>query len=297
MPLPHEYIKRPDRIAPVKPWVSSLVLLLLVYMFYQLSVHGQFWLGHNCFSPKTAHLYWIQQKYLPLANMMFWATFCSANLWLLVANSYFFWVFGSTVELRLGYEKYIFLIMTSLFGTWFILSFETGARADAVYIGPGLLTAAVVGAYLVFFPEKKINPGGSIGTTRTVTRRERDPDPSAAFGISPWWLISSFIVYEAVLHFVLTGQRVPVDNMTLMAGGGAFVLGIFVCAGLVAFASHGIAGNPLKILAIERYRQLRALDMSHDESVEGVARLISCPVEQVKQWIAAGSGALPTQNR
>src|SRR5262249_42645857 len=148
---------------------------------------------------------------------------------------------------------------------------------------------------LIFFPEKKINPGGSIGRSTRFFRNEPDPDPSAAFGVSPWWLLGGFVVYQVAIHFVLMNMAVHFDNMHILAAIGAMAVGLASCALMVVSAAQGVSGNPLKILAVERYRQLRALDLSHDEAVDGTARLMSCPVEQVREWIAKGSGSLPTQ--
>jgi len=295
MPLPAEYVRKREVATPVTPWVSATMLIIMLFLLYQSQGHGLLWLKFNSFCPGKFDLYLTQHQYWPMINNMFFAAFCPANIWAMLGNAYFLWVFGSTVELRLGTSKYLSLIAVCLFGGWLIQAYAAGFTSQGLFVGPSLLTAGVIGAYMIFFPEKKINPGGSIGRSTKFFKNEPDPDPSAAFGVSPWWLLIAFVAYQSFIHFMLWNLPVRFDNMTIVAGVGTFLTGLASCGILVAAAAHGVSGNPLKILAIQRYRQLRALDLSHDDAVDGTARLMSCPVEQVREWIAKGSGALPTQ--
>lgn len=298
MPLPTEYIRRKsDPVAPVKPWVTGLMMIALVVLFYQQQQsHSLLWLKYYSFIPSKFELLKSQGQFMPLLNMMFLSTFVSANVVHFLGSAYFLWVFGSLVELRLGYKNFLTLVTLCLLGGWVLQAYDAGLTSYGLFVGPGLLTAGIIGAYMVFFPEKKINPGGTIGRSTRFFKNEPDPDPSAAFGISPWWIVSAFVVFEIAMHFVLNSLPVRFDNMNLAAAAGAFSIGLACCGILVASASHGVSGNPLKILAVQRYRQLRALDISHEEALEGTARLMCCPVEQVKQWISKGSGALPTRS-
>jgi membrane associated rhomboid family serine protease len=293
MPSPHEFIRKPAQVDPVKPWITAFMLLTMVYMFYTESQHGMLWMKMTAFAPGKFQLYNLQQQYVPMLSMMFGATFCPANIWLMLGNAYFLWVFGSLVELRLGLGRFLCLAVFAMIGGWVIQAYEAGLMSTGLYLGPGLLISSVIGSYLVFFPEKKINPGGTIGRSTKYFKNEPNPDPSASFGISPWVIIGAFIAYQVLCHFVLAKMTVHFESMSLPAAFGAFVLGMVSCAILVASASRGISGNPLKILAIKKYRQLRALDFSHEESIIGTSRMMSCPEEQVRKWIAKGSGALP----
>jgi hypothetical protein len=160
------------------------------------------------------------------------------------------------------------------------------------FIGPGLLTAAVIGMYLNFFPVKKINPGGQIKSYR-LFRDEKDPNPAEAFGISPWWLVVAFVAFEIAMNFSMKDLSVKFSTMTVMSGFSALLCG-FVLAFLVVVAATGkLQGNPLKGLAVQRYQQLRKLDMTHDQAITAVSRLLSVPQEQVKQWVSSGGGPLP----
>lgn len=296
MPLPNEFIRRKsDPVAPVKPWITGFMLILSLILFYQASSHGMLWLKYTAFSPGKFELFRLQHQYLPILNMMLWATFAPVNTWHLFGNAYFLWVFGSLVELRLGTGRFLALVLIAILGGWIMQAYEAGLMSYGLFIGPGLLTASIIGAYLVFFPEKKINPGGTIGRSTKFFKNEPDRDVTAAFGISPWWLITAFVVYQVAMHFILAKMPVGFDNMHLISAIGAFLLGLASCALMVASAAQGVSGNPLKILAVQRYRQLRALDIGHEDAIEGTAKLMSCPVDQVKQWITKGGGALPTQ--
>ena len=299
MPLPQEYVRKVNPVAPVKPWVTTCLLLVMVYLFYQVSAHGMLWVKYNAFTPGRFELYRMQGQYPSMLTNMFWASLCPvAGGWMglvhFLGSAYFLWVFGSLVELRLGYRYFLVLAAMCMFGGWVIQAYEAGLTTYGLYIGPGLLTLGIIGAYLLFFPEKKINPGGTIGRSTRFFRNEPDPDPASAFGIAPWWIISAFGIFQIGVHFWLGTTPLHLDNMHVVAAAGVFVLGLATCAALVACAGHGVSGNPLKILAVQHYRQLRALDIGHDEAVVGTARLMSCPEEKVKEWITKGKGALPS---
>ena len=278
------------------PWVTIGLLALLFYMYFQFVCHGLLWLKVNSFCPEKCYFFWLQQSYLPLASMTFWSTFCSANIWHMLGGAYFLWVFGSTVELRLGLQRYLVLVVMSWLGSWLIVSLDAGLASSGLYIGPGFLTAGIIGAYLLFFPEKKINPGGNIGRSTSIFKHEPDEEPAAHFGISPWWLLISFVFFEVAMHFILTNMSVQFDNLRFVPTVGAFLLGLVSCALLVAQASRGRAGNPLTVLAVQHYRHLRTLDLGHEESLEGTAKLMSCPVEQVRVWVSKGGKVLPQKS-
>ncbi|GEM_PF-2070469 len=293
MTLPTQYQRRPDPIATAKPWVTTALLLLCLFAYFQCASHGLLWLKSSSFVPGKYVLFQMQHRFVPLLQMMFWATFAQANFWQLLGSCYFLWVFGSLVELRLGLLRYLFLVALSIYGGWAMLAWEAGVHTYGLYVGPGLLTASVIGAYMIFFPEKKINAAGSIGRSTRFFKNEPDPDPREAFGVSPWAIIGAFVVYELVMYFFLGTMHPQFEPMRWLSGLAAFVLGLLTSGALVASAAGGMTGNPLQILAIQRYQQLRSLDISHDEAIEGTARLMSVPVEQVKAWVSKGGGPLP----
>lgn len=293
MSVPHQYIRKPDVVAPVRPWITILILVLCLFMFYQFSSRDMLWLKWSAFAPAKFTLFYSQGKYLQLLGAMFWPTFCQASIWQLIGNAYFLWVFGSLVEVRLGFVRYLCLVLLGIFGGWTMLSYEVGLKSYALFIGPAILTCTLIGAYMVFFPEKKISPGGTIGRSTRFFRNERDPDPSESFGVSPWVILTAFVAYQILMHFLLAAMPVHLDNIRVTPAIVAFLAGLVTSAAMVTIVTGGASTNPLRSMVVQRYQQLRALDLTHDEAIEGASRLMSVPSEQVKQWVSKGGGPLP----
>jgi len=285
-------IKRAEQqISPAAPVITFGLLVLCLWSMYELSVHGMLWVKMHSFSPS---LFASGQNSLP-SNllMMFWATVCQYNFWHFFGNCYFIMVFGSTLETRLGPLRYLLLVLLSMFGGWLILGQETGAGTAIRYVGPGLLTTGLVGAYLNFFQEKKISPGGSLVRTHRIFHEKRDPNPAESFGISPWIIVLAFVIFQVAMHFVVSRSPLNLDTLRLLPALAVLVIGLVTCTVLILAATSHIEGNPLKRLAVQRYQQLLALDMTHEQAVQGAARLLSLPPEQVRNWISKGGGPLP----
>ncbi|HEY9870914.1 MAG TPA: rhomboid family intramembrane serine protease [Candidatus Obscuribacterales bacterium] len=281
-----------ESVVPPKPLVTTLLVLLCLWGFYEFTGHGLLWAKNTAFSGGKFIYQLDHGVFDKMAGMMFWATFVQTSIWHFLGNIYFLWVFGSYVEPRLGNLRFALLVLALIFGGWYLQGMYIGTKSPYLFIGPALLTAGIIGAYLNFFPEKKINPGGQFKSYR-IFKREKDPDPSESFGISPWIIILAFIAYEVLMHFLLNKMNVQFDNMSLVTGLGSALLGLVVALVLVMVATSSIGGHPLRRLAVQRYQQLRALDMTHDEAILGAAKLLSIPPEQVKAWVAKGGGPLP----
>src|SRR5258706_8065505 len=163
MPLPSEYVRKREVTTPVTPWVSATMLTCMLFMFYKAASHGismyylnMYFLKFNSFVPSKFDIYLTQHQYWPMLSNMFWATFTPAHIFILLGNAYFIWVFGSTVELRLGTSKYLSLVAVCLFGGWLIQAYEAGFKDSSLFIGCSLVAAGIIGAYMIFFPEQKI---------------------------------------------------------------------------------------------------------------------------------------------
>lgn len=294
MPEVH-YKKPPAEVLAIKPILTGLMLAFSLWSLIQSYSLGSPWLWHHAFSNLEFAAAWADHKYLQIFQMMFWATFTHINVWQLLGDAYFLWVFGSAVEQRLGQANYAVVILSSIIGGWLVLGFEAMSAHTTHFIGSGLLICGIIGAYVNFFPEKKINPMGTIGRGYKLYKNDPPPDPSKAFGVSPWTLISLFVIYQVGLHYWFTRLSLPVrfDDLTTAAPLAALCLGAAACYLIVVAATSNLKGDPLHRLALQRYQQLKRLDLTHEQCIEGTAKILNVPPEQVKEWV--GKGALPHQ--
>ena len=285
-----------DAVKPVKPVVTTMILLLCLWGFYEFTVHGLLWAKNGAFSAGKFYYQVEHGEYLKMITMMFWSTFVQTSLWSFIANIYFIWLFGSTLEPRLGTIRYLMLVLACMFGGWYLIGLDIGRASQYVYLGPGLVTCGIIGGYLIFFPEKKISPGGQLRSYK-IFKNEKDRNPAEAFGISPFIVIALFIAYQVALHHFMTNTPYNIANMKVVPAIETFILGNLLALGLVMMATANVGGHPLRRLAVQRYQQLRALDMTHDQAISGSARLLSVPEEQVKTWVARGGATLPEKSK
>jgi membrane associated rhomboid family serine protease len=209
-------------------------------------------------------------------------------------NIYFVWVFGSLVEIRLGYLRYMAVLVAGILAGWFCLGMEAGTGSAVYFVGPAFLTAAILGAYLNFLPEKKIQPGGNIGRSYKVIVTEPVADASKAFNVSPWTLFGLFFVWQVALHFLFSWLgAAQFDNGRILSLIAALVAGLVVSVVLIMLATPSVEGHPLQRLAILRYHELRKIDLTHEQAITGAARLLSLPDETVKEWLQGAKSALP----
>lgn len=285
--------KTDDETLPeVRPWVTVFLVLMCLWGFYEYSSHGVLWAKNHGFS-LSQYIYQLDRRaYVDMLRMMFWSTFVQLNIWHFIGSIYFLWVFGSTVETRLGCLRFLLLTVVCIFGGWYLLAQHVGSVSEYTFVGPGLLTSGIIGGYLVFFPERKISPGGAIRRSYRIFHDEHTPDPTESFGVSPWIVLLAFVAFETLTHFVFTARLIGFDSISLVPALEVFGTALIVSLLLVMSATHAMQGHPLMLLAMRKYRQLRALDMTHDEAILGTARMLCVPPERVKEWIARDPGTL-----
>ncbi|MBI4533480.1 MAG: rhomboid family intramembrane serine protease [Candidatus Melainabacteria bacterium] len=281
-----------ETLAEARPWVTIILVLLCVWGFYASASHGMLWSKNHGFSLSRFVYQLDHRAYVEMLAMMFWSTFMQLNIWHFIGNTYFLWVFGSTIETRLGTVRFLLLTLVCIFGGWYLLVQHAGGVSEHTFVGPGLLISGIIGGYLVFFPEKKISPGGAMRRTYRIFHDEPTPNPAESFGVSPWLVLCAFVVFETLIHFVFAGRSIGLDSISLVPALEIFGVALIVSLLLVMSATHALQGHPLMLVAMTRYRQLRALDMTHEEAIAGTARLLSVPSEKVKEWIAKDPGVL-----
>jgi membrane associated rhomboid family serine protease len=91
-----------------------------------------------------------------LWNGMFFTIFTSmflhANVWHLLGNMWFLWVFGSNLELKLGTRRFIiYYLVCGIAGAIFF-----GLSSTGLVLGASGAISGLLGGYLVLFPKNKI---------------------------------------------------------------------------------------------------------------------------------------------
>ncbi len=289
-----KYQKKPREISAVRPWLTAVLLLMCLWGFAQVAANGLLHAKDNAFCPgKFLYLYQ-SGNFIEILRNMLLATFYQLNIWQFLPGVYFLWVFGSTVETRLGTGRLFIVVLSCLVGGWMILGFSLESEPESFFIGPGLLTAGLIGAYLNFFPERRINPAGAFLDSRyKIFKNEPPLDLTEGFGIPPWVLIAAFIAFQVIAHFLMGRMSTEFDTARVMPALITALVGLAVTAGLIFLATAGGSGNPLERLARQKYKELRKLDLTHEQAVVGAARLVSVPPEKVRFWVAKGQQQLP----
>lgn len=303
--MQHYEIKRTKvNLEPITP-IVTILLLVLCFVGFTMSV-GQpaSFLAKQAFSIAKFNSFFNQRDCIGLGQMMFWATFTPLNIGQLIIGSYFLWAFGSTTEERLGSIRFFLIVFLCWVAGWVFLSFDSGIDSETLFLGPSLLTAGMIGGYLIFFPEKKMQAAAPIHKyTYRIFKQEVSQDPRELYGINPWVVLGAFVAFQialqvymhgiSLLEWKIEGAFPEFDALRPLAAMGAFLVGFAVSLTLVVGATKTVQGNPLKSLAWMKYRQLRKLDMSHDQAVKGAARLLAIPEEQAREWIGSGMGGPP----
>jgi len=95
---------------------------------------------------------------LILTNIIFFfvkqdfSLFSHVNLWHLLSNMWFLWIFGDNVEAKIGPLKFLFLYFISGIVTLIFIKEMTSVPA----VGASSAIAGVMGAYLILFPKNKL---------------------------------------------------------------------------------------------------------------------------------------------
>ncbi|MBX9725110.1 MAG: hypothetical protein K2X81_27145, partial [Candidatus Obscuribacterales bacterium] len=253
-----------------------------------------------------------KNDYTNLLKMTFFTSMAQLGALSFALNMGFMWIFGSVVEKKLISWRYPLFLLIGMVGCWALLAYEAISPSQK-YIGPTMMFMYILGGYLVFKPKKPFKP------------QEWKPLPWKVFKddtkvkvpwVSPWVYISIFGAYTAMVYFMASMGRQELVELTHLGfvgnirqmfmgtlPGGAYaimrpvpavetmLLGVFVSYILVniVFKSkmRRQAGD-LQVQAVLQYKELRALDMNHKQAVEGTAKLLSVPLDVVKDWIAVG---------
>lgn len=149
------------------------------------------------------------------------AIFLHGGLLHISANMLFLWVFGDNVESKLGWLYIPLYLAGGLAGNYF--QYLTDAQSTLPIIGASGAIAAILGAYLVFFPHHKIKTLFPIFIFFTILN-------IPAWIMLAYWFVLQFISGLASISNVSTTMS---DGIAYVAHAGGFAVGI-VAALLVA---------------------------------------------------------------
>ena len=244
------------------------------------------------------------------------------TFWMMFINILFVWLFGSAIEKKLIIWRYPVFVLVSIIAPSLLLAFSsplgTAAYTQNVF-GPTMMTAFLLGGYMVFKPKKPFKPQEwktpkwKVFKGNDATQRNRVKVP----WVDPTVYIIGFIAWSAIQMVLLTISRQTVVDAThqLWVGnvyaaitggstsGGRFlvlqpisfmltVLSGAVMAYLLVNLSSNVkykrAASDMQVQAVLQYKELRALDMNHNQAVEGTSQLIGVPLDVCRDWITKG---------
>jgi len=142
------------------PYVTTGIIIINIFIFlYELSLGsdlGPFLHQYGVVPVKATHYF--QTPDLTLIDTFFpllSSTFLHAGFIHLIGNMWFLWIFGDSIEDRLGHFKYLcFYILCGAIASSVHVFFNSQSQIPC--IGASGAIAAVLGAYMVTFPRARV---------------------------------------------------------------------------------------------------------------------------------------------
>jgi len=254
------------------------------------------------------------------------ATFAQLSQWIWLINGLCFWIFGYVLEKKMKGWRFPVFIFLSMICAWTAVYVTAGFNYTKMYIGPSMLLFAMLGGYFAFFPKKPFTPQQWVRPSTEIFSRKHDQKEETAlrYWVNPWNYVVFFAVYQILLQVGLNFPAGEVVNRThipflgqlhgwllgRMQGGqvSAFSpVAAMIALGCGAFLSQVLPkfamslkpkrpGGKLQLEVIQHYRELRTLDMTHDQACEGAAKFAAVPIDIAKDWISKGAAGLKDQD-
>lgn len=189
------------------PVVTYILIVLNVLFFFLELAKGEEFIMKWAFVPS---------RFLanPVANIptLFTAMFMHGGFGHIIGNMLYLWIFGDNVEDRFGKFKYlIFYILCGIAATFAQMIFNPNSNVPNV--GASGAIAGVLGAYILLFPQGKVN----VMVGKSITQM------SALIVIGFWFLFQFFSGVAS--STVSTGD---VGGVAYMAHIGGFIAGIIM---------------------------------------------------------------------
>lgn len=279
----------------------------------------------HAFTATKAYSMFSKENWGGLANMCYQATFDHMTGFLFVLNLAFMFIFGSWLEKKLwGWRYFVFLIL-AVFVPWAILFYDVKSAPSLVekmFVSPLLMMLFMAGGYAAVKPEKPFVPADWVRPSWKIFRQERKIPVMEMYWVSPWVFVIAMIIYASAVNIGMGFNRrmildVPgsspmfaqihrwvigrIDQPNQIAAfswlsmlgtlaAGAITAPTLLMIRLTTEAKR--AGGQLQVRALQHYKELRSLDMTHDQAIEGTSKFLAVPVDIVRDWIAKGQAAL-----
>ena len=204
-PIGDENIK-----GPYKPWLSYglIAINVLIYVYMITLPVGGIKNIYNLFATTPTEILQGQEYYTLMTNMFLHGSFLH-----LAFNMLFMWIFADNIEIILG--KIYFIIFYLAGGIFASLAHVfTNMESSIPSLGASGALAAVMGAYLVFFPKSKIKV--------LVIYLLRNINISAIWFLGAWFVMQLFSSISNI------GSNPEDGGTAWMAHVGGFVFGVVV---------------------------------------------------------------------
>lgn len=250
-----------------------------------------------------------------LAALLYIASCSQFSGFTWVINCIFLWIFGSHVERQTSNIRFLILFVLLIpCGFLLVSSDPWGGPASTLYATPILPLCALLGAYMSMAPQKTFRihiwtkPAWEIHQPARPTPEPNFTSPwHYAIAFFLWAILSELAVrtpastvaamthlpYMQQIQEVVFGKPPIGEHVSVLSPLSA--LGSVIIGAIAGYIFHGFGrsstnseAGDLQIQAVLRYKELRKLDMKHEEAVSAVAKLLNVPMENARDWIKHG---------
>ncbi len=284
------------------PIITMLLVFGMVIVFYLMeqnrmefwmpNVGANNWMERNSIQAITMAQWLRDQNWGRLASQFPIAALASFTGWQLLLNAYFTWVFGSTIEQKLGPAHYITLTIAAIYLPYFLIAYLHYKAVDATYFfGSAYLLLAFIGAGWVFPEEKKIRQWFR-KSRGEIFSRQAAPDAASRFKVNTSLFSMIFIGYQGGLWFFTDKFTTGFKTIDIYGAIFAVLFGYGLAYFLVWSATGDLKEGPVKLMCIRKYNDCVKLDVGHELAVRSTSMALGLPEERVRQWVSEKKGKM-----
>lgn len=139
------------------PFATTSIIVVNLVLFYQEVKYGQQFILPLSVSPYDIYLYLVEDKgsFLGIHKAIFVSGFLHGGYLHIFFNMLFLYVFGPAVEKAFGTARYVLFYITAVFVSFYTYCL-VHPETHIPIIGASGAIAAVMGAYLIFYPRARI---------------------------------------------------------------------------------------------------------------------------------------------
>ncbi|MFN8656345.1 MAG: hypothetical protein U0105_08410 [Candidatus Obscuribacterales bacterium] len=284
----------------------------------------------HAFTASKAYSLLTKQDWGGLVNLCYQATFDHMTGFLFMINLSFMYIFGSWLEKKLWGWRYFAFLTLAVFVPWAILFYDVKSAPSLVekmFVSPMLMLLFMAGGYAAVKPEKPFVPADWVRPSWKIFRQERKVPLMEMYWVSPWVFIIVLIVYASLVNVGMSvNRRMILDlpgSSPMMAQAHRWLIGridqpdqiaAFSWLAAIGTLAAGAVSAPTLLMirmttqakrsggvlqqrALQHYKELRSLDMTHDQALEGTSKFLAVPLDICRDWIAKGQAALKQEKR